>query len=166
MQKQREKTISMSEIMTPNMTNFTGNVHGGYLLSFLDKVAYACAARYSGKPCVTLSVDSVFFKEPIHVGELVTCLASVNYVGKTSMEIGIKVVAEDIKTSVKRHTNTCYFTMVALDETTGRPTRLPELVLETATDKRRFAEGKMRKELRLSLRSAHQERKAGEQEDE
>ena len=165
MKKHREKTVTMSEIMTPNMANFTGNVHGGYLLGFLDKVAYACAARYSGKPCVTLSVDNVFFKEPIHVGELVTCLASVNYVGRTSMEIGIKVVAEDIKTGIERHTNTCYFTMVAIDETTKRPTRLAELHLETATDKRRFTEGKMRKELRLSLTRAHQERKLGEQED-
>jgi len=159
MTDKQEKTISMSEMMTPDMANFTGNVHGGYLLSFLDKVAYACAVRYSGKPCVTLSVDEVFFKEPIHVGELITCLASVNFVGRTSMEIGIKVIAEDVKTRIKRHTNTCYFTMVAIDENTGKPSAVPELVLATDTEKRRFEEGKMRRETRLKINKAHEARK-------
>ena len=155
----KEKTIIMSEIMTPDMANFTGNVHGGYLLSFLDKVAYDCAARYASCPCVTLSVDQVFFKEPIYVGELVTCLASINYVGKTSMEVGIKVIAEDIKARTKRHTNTSYFTMVAIDETTKRPCQVPPLAVETEIEKRRFEEGKMRKELRLQFRQAHLDRK-------
>lgn len=159
MPKKQEKTITMSEIMTPNMANFTGNVHGGYLLHFLDKVAYACAARYSGKPCVTLSVDQVFFKEPIYVGELITCLASINYVGKTSMEVGIKVVAEDIKTGKKRHTNTSYFTMVSIDEKTKKPSPAPELIIANELEQRRFNEGKMRKELRLKFHQAHLDRK-------
>jgi acyl-CoA hydrolase len=154
MTRKPEKTLTMSEIMTPNMANFTGNVHGGYLLSFLDKVAYACAARYSGKPCVTLSVDQVFFKEPIYVGELVTCLAAINYVGKTSIEVGIKVIAEDLATGHKRHTNTSYFTMVCIDETTKRPTAAPQLILENDTEKRRFEEGKIRKAMRLQLHHA------------
>jgi len=159
MTKSQEKTITMSEIMTPDMTNFTGNVHGGYLLGFLDKVAYACAARYSGKPCVTLSVDQVFFKEPIHVGELVSCMASVNYVGTTSMEIGIKVIAENLKTGEKRHTNTCYFTMIAIDENSRKPTPVPKLIIDNEVAQRRFNEGKMRKELRLKFNQAHLDRK-------
>jgi len=157
------KTIEMSEIMTPDMTNFTGNVHGGYLLSLLDKVAYACAARYCGYPCVTLSVDRVFFKEPIHVGEIVTCYASVNFVGKTSMEIGIKVEAENITTHTRRHTNTCYFTMVAVDATTHQPVAIPPLVLNTELDKRRFKEAQLRRDTRLKFYQEHQRLKQEEQ---
>ena len=85
--------LVMSELMMPNAANFSGNVHGGELLRLLDQVAYSCASRYSGHYCVTLSVDKVLFKEPIHVGELVTFYASVNYTGRTSMEIGIRVEA-------------------------------------------------------------------------
>ena len=150
----RCKTIEMSEIMTPNMANFSGNVHGGYLLSFLDKVAYACAARYSGLGIVTLSVDRVVFNKPIHVGELVTCYASVNYVGKSSMEVGIKVVAEDVRSGERRHTNTCYFTMVAIDDK-GNPTPLPKLELETDIDKRRYEEAITRRTVRLKYQKQH-----------
>ncbi|MDR0996958.1 MAG: acyl-CoA thioesterase, partial [Zoogloeaceae bacterium] len=112
--------LAMTVLMTPDMANFSGNVHGGAILKLLDEVAYACAARYAGSYVVTLSVDRVTFKEPIHVGELVTFLASVNYVGHSSMEIGIRVEAHDILKKVKRHTNSCYFTMVAVGED-GKP---------------------------------------------
>ena len=108
------RTLTMSEVMTPEKANFAGNIHGGHLLQLLDKVAYACAARYSGHYVVTLSVDQVIFKQPIHVGELVTCHANINYVGRTSMEVGIKVTAENLETGETRHTNSCYFNMVAL----------------------------------------------------
>ena len=91
-----QNELTMSVLMTPDLANFTGNVHGGDLLKMLDQVAYACASRYSGSYVVTLSVDQVIFREPIHVGELVTFLASVNYVGKTSMEVGIRVQAANI----------------------------------------------------------------------
>ncbi len=158
----QEKTVIMNEIMTPDMTNFTGNVHGGFILSLLDKVAYVCASRYSGHPCVTLSVDRVFFKEPIHVGDLVTCYASVNYVGKTSMEIGIKVTAENVITHDDRHTNTCYFTMVAIDSVTKKPVPVQPLILETTIDKRRFEEAKIRRQLRFDFLKEHQQRKAKE----
>src|SRR5689334_16123666 len=121
--------IVMSEIMTPDMVNFQGHIHGGHLLGLLDRVAYACAARYTHKNVVTLSVDQVFFKEPIYVGELVTFLATVNYVGTTSMEIGIRVLAENLITGQSRHTNTCYFTMVAVDEH-GKPTKAPPLTIQ------------------------------------
>lgn len=154
----RDKTMVMAEITTPDMTNFTGNVHGGYLLSMLDKVAYACASRFTGKNIVTLSVDRVFFKEPIHVGELVTCYATVNYVGKTSLEVGIKVTSEKIKTGEVRHTNTCYFTMVCVDDN-FKPIPAPELKLETEIDKRRFEEARLRKEARLRFQKMHLENK-------
>lgn len=147
---QDRRSLIMSEIMTPNMVNFHGNVHGGYILSLLDRVAYACAARYSGKKVMTLSVDKVVFKQPIHVGELVIFYATVNYVGNTSMEIGVRVIAEDLLTSQSRHTNTCYFTMVAVDDH-GKPTKIDALTLETDLQKRRFAEALKRKEMRLML---------------
>lgn len=142
------RTLVMAEIMTPDTVNFHGNVHGGDILKLLDRVAYACAARYAGKPIVTLSVDQVFFKEPIYVGELVTCYASINYVGKTSIEVGIRVVAENLMTLKMRHTNTCYFTMVAIDEQ-GKPTAVRPLTLENETHKRRFAEAELRKKARI-----------------
>jgi acyl-CoA hydrolase len=108
--------LSMSVLMTSVLANFHGNVHGGDLLKLLDQVAYACASRYSGEYVVTLSVDQVIFKEPIHVGELVTFYASVNHVGHTSMETGIRVEAEDIQNRSARHTNSCDFSMVAVDK--------------------------------------------------
>ena len=145
------RSVTMSEIMTPDMVNFYGNVHGGYLLKLLDRVAYVCASRYSGKPTVTLSVDQVVFKEPIHVGELVTFYASVNYVGKTSMEIGIRVVAEDFFKNQTRHTNTCYFTMVAIDEK-GKPTAVPPLTIENETHQQRKDAALLRKEARLKIK--------------
>ena len=108
--------LSMTVLMTPDMANFAGNVHGGTLLKFLDQVAYACASRYAARYVVTVSVDQVMFRQPVHVGELVTFMASVNYTGKSSMEIGIKVIAENIRSQQKRHVNSCFFTMVAVDD--------------------------------------------------
>src|SRR5450830_1451477 len=107
--------LTMTVLMTPDMANFSGNVHGGTILKYLDSVAYACASRYSGSYVVTLSVDQVMFLQPIHVGELVTFLASINYTGTTSMEVGIRVVTENIQQRLVRHANSCYFTMVAVD---------------------------------------------------
>ncbi|WP_249975918.1 acyl-CoA thioesterase [Vreelandella olivaria] len=139
--------LSMTVLMTPDMANFSGKVHGGAILKKLDEVAYACASRYSGHYVVTLSVDLVLFKQPIHVGELVTFLASVNHVGHSSMEIGVKVVAEDIRAKLIRHTNSCYLTMVAVDEH-GKPARVPMLSLETPLQKLRFEKAALRKKLR------------------
>lgn len=142
--------IVMGEIMAPAMANFGGNVHGGHLLRLLDHVAYACAARYSGHLVVTLSVDQVFFKEPIYVGELVTFYASINFAGRTSMEVGIRVVAENLITRVTRHTNTCYFTMVAVNDK-GKPTAVPALSINTEVEQRRYNEALQRREFRLQL---------------
>jgi acyl-CoA hydrolase len=139
--------LSMTVLMTPDMANFSGNVHGGAILKYLDSVAYACASRYSGSYVVTLSVDRVVFRQPIHVGELVTFLASVNYTGSTSMEIGIKVVTENIQKGLVRHTNSCYFTMVAVDEDRN-PVKVPPLQADTEEQKRRFVEAEKRRAYR------------------
>lgn len=152
------RSLMMSEMMTPEKANFAGNIHGGYLLQLLDKVAYACAARYSGHYVVTLSVDQVLFKRPIHIGELINCYANVNYVGRTSMEVGIKVVAENLETGETRHTNSCYFTMVALDKK-QKPVQVKPLELRTGLDRRRNEEAIARKEIALSFSQEHERRK-------
>ncbi len=142
-----QRSLEMSLLMTPDYANFIGNVHGGDLLRLLDQVAFACASRYSGHHCVTLSVDKVLFKEPIHVGELVTFRATVNYVGRSSMEIGIRVEAQNIQERTVRHTNSCYFTMVAIEG--NKTVEVPRLSLDTEDQRRRFEEGKRRRELSL-----------------
>ncbi|HAT29793.1 MAG TPA: acyl-CoA thioesterase [Janthinobacterium sp.] len=142
--------LSMTVLMTPDMANFSGNVHGGTILKYLDSVAYACASRYSGSYVVTLSVDQVLFLQPIHVGELVTFLASINYTGNTSMEVGIRVVTENIQQRLVRHANSCYFTMVAVDAE-RKPVAVPALELQTPEQELRFAQAKLR---RLSRRAA------------
>lgn len=140
----------MTVLMSPDMANFSGNVHGGAILKLLDQVAYSCASRYSGCYTVTLSVDQVMFLQPIHVGELVTFLASVNYTGTSSMEVGVKVVAEDIRSQVVRHVNSCFFTMVAVDED-RKPVAVPRLHPSTADEKRRWDAALLRKALRKEL---------------
>jgi len=144
----------MSEVMTPEKANFAGNIHGGHLLLLLDRVAYACAARYSGCYVVTLSVDSVLFKEPIYVGELVRCHANINFVGRTSMEVGIKVIAENLQTQQERHTNSCFYTMVAVDAE-RHPVAVKPLELTNALDRRRFAEAEIRRAMRRQMASEH-----------
>jgi len=139
--------LTMTVLMTPDMANFTGNVHGGSILKLLDQVAYACASRYAGRYVVTLSVDQVTFRQPIHVGELVTFLASVNHTGNTSMEIGIKVVTENIRTQTVRHANSCFFTMVAMDDE-RQPAAVPKLVPVTPDEIRRSKAAQVRRQLR------------------
>ena len=126
--------LSMTVLMSPDMANFSGNVHGGAILKLLDQVAYACASRYASRYVVTLSVDRVLFLQAIHVGELVTFLASVNYTGKSSMEIGIKVIAENIRSQEVRHVNSCFFTMVAVDDH-GKAAAVPPLQPQTDDEK-------------------------------
>ncbi len=150
--KSDKRSLDMTVLMSPDMANFSGKVHGGALLNILDRVAFTCASRYSGSYAVTLSVDQVTFKEAISVGELVTFRASVNFVGTTSMEIGIRVEAEDLQAGTVRHTNSCYFTMVAVDAA-GKPANVPMLELVDATAKRRFESGKTRRELRREFSS-------------
>ena len=148
--------LTMTVLMTPDMANFSGNVHGGTLLKYLDEVAYACASRYAGRYVVTLSVDQVVFREPVHVGELVTFLASVNYTGTTSMEIGIKVVTENIRERSVRHTNSCFFTMVALDDD-RKAAPVPPRQPQTAEEKRRFVQGRQRRQIRQEMERRYRE---------
>jgi len=144
------RRCQMIVLMTPDMANFSGKVHGGALLNLLDRVAFTCASRYSKKYVVTLSVDQVIFREPINVGELVLFHASINYVGRTSLEVGIRVEAEDIRSGQRRHTNSCYFTMVAVDED-GRPATVPSFTLETEIDRRRHHAAELRRNLRYEF---------------
>jgi acyl-CoA hydrolase len=155
MPETQQRSAILTTVMTPDMQNFSGNVHGGDILKLVDRAAYACAARYAKKHVLTLSVDQVIFKKPIHVGEIVTFYASVNYVGCTSMEIGIKITAENPLTGDVRHTNTCYLTWVAVDEK-GKPTALPPYTPETETEKRRYNEAQLRKELHREYQDRHQ----------
>ena len=154
-----KRSLSMSEVMTPEKANFSGNVHGGHIMELLDRVAYACAARYSGFYVVTLSANNILFKAPIHVGELVHCHAMVNYVGTSSLEVGIKVVSENLKTGEKRHTNSCYFTMVAVQEN-GEKAKVKPLTLETPLQKYRYESAVLRKGLAHQYQEEHGRQKA------
>ncbi|MEF9995685.1 MAG: acyl-CoA thioesterase [Burkholderiaceae bacterium] len=142
--------LSMTVLMTPDTANFAGHVHGGTILKLLDQVAYACASRYAGRYVVTLSVDQVVFRQPVDVGQLVTFLASVNTTGTSSMEIGIKVIAENIRIQEVRHVVSCFFTMVAIDDD-GAPVAVPRLEPVTPDQKRRHAAALVRKEMRREL---------------
>lgn len=140
---------TITELMIPSYANFGGKIHGGILLSLMDKVAYTCATKHSRAYCVTVSVDTVDFLQPVEVGDLVSLHASINYVGRSSMVIGIKVIAENVKQGHVKHTNTCYFTMVAKDDI-GNTVAVPPLALETKEEVRRFVESIQRKKLKSS----------------
>ena len=142
-----ESKTTITELMIPSYANFGGKIHGGILLSLMDKVAYACASKHAGNYCVTVSVDNVDFLQPVEVGDLVSLHASVNYVGKTSLIIGIKVVAENVTNRLVKHTNTSYFTMVAKGQN-NELKEVPGLILETREEVRRYLESIRRKELK------------------
>jgi uncharacterized protein (TIGR00369 family) len=132
-----ESQVTISELMLPSHANFGGKIHGGYILSLMDQIAFACAAKHSKYYCITASVDTVNFLKPIEVGELVTLRASVNYVGNTSMIVGIRVEAENINTGAIKHCNSSYFTMVAKDEN-GNGMKVPGLILDSKIEIRWF----------------------------
>jgi uncharacterized protein (TIGR00369 family) len=132
--------ITMSQLMLPSHSNFSGKIHGGYLLSLMDQIAFACASKYSGCYCVTASVDTVNFLNPVEIGELVTLKASVNYVGQTSMIVGIRVTSQNIQTGKEKHTNSSYFSMVAKNDE-GNNVTVPKLILSNLQEVRRFYEG-------------------------
>ena len=142
-----QSRTTFTELMIPSYANFGGKIHGGILLSLMDKVAYTCAAKHAGAYVVTVSVENVNFLEPVEVGELVSLHASINYVGRTSMVVGIRVMSENIRTGQQKHTNTSYFTMVAKDDA-GKPVEVPPLLLENQEDVRRFLESLKRRELK------------------
>ncbi len=145
-----ESASEISELMMPGDVNNLGHVFGGVVLSMVDRAAAVTAMRHSRQPCVTISIDKVDFKEPIYTGEFVTCSARVNYVGRTSMEIGVRVVAEHPITGRRRNTNDCFLTFVAIDEN-GRPAPVPGLKLVTDEDEEWFEEGRRRRENREAL---------------
>lgn len=152
----KSSQVVLKELMIPSYSNFGGKVHGGVILSLMDKIAYTTAASHSRNYCVTASVDSVNFVNPVEVGELVTLMASVNYVGTSSMEVGIKVYSEDFKHGINKHTNTSYFTMVAIDESTRKPVPVPGLILQEDIEVRRFIWGKFRKRFKSEYREQFQ----------
>lgn len=137
---------TITELMIPSYANFGGKIHGGILLSLMDKVAYACASKHSGAYCVTVSVDNVDFMQPVEVGELVSMKASVNYVGNSSMVVGIRVTAENVMKGFVKHTNTSYFTLVAKNEENNL-VKVPPLTLENQEDVRRFVEARERRRI-------------------
>tara|TARA_R110002049_G_scaffold85790_3_gene218151 strand:- start:586 stop:1089 length:504 start_codon:yes stop_codon:yes gene_type:complete len=128
----------MTQLMLPSHSNFRGVIHGGYVLSLMDQVAFACASKHSGHYCVTASVNTVDFLNPIEVGDLLTLKASINYTGRTSMVVGLRVESENIQSGVIKHCNSSYFTMVAKDND-GNGVGVPGLILDTEESVRRFA---------------------------
>lgn len=132
-----ESEIVLSELMLPSYSNFSGKIHGGFILSLMDKTAFTAATKFSGRYCVTASVNRVDFLNPIEVGELVTLKAKVNYVGNSSMVVGIRVISQNIMTGEEKHCNSSYFSMVAKDEN-GKSTKVPGLILANQEDLRRF----------------------------
>lgn len=133
-----ESQLTITELMLPSHSNFSGKIHGGHILNLMDQIAFACASKHSGNYCVTASVNKVDFLNPIEVGELVTLKASVNFTGRTSMVVGLRVVSENIRTGKTKHCNSSYFTMVAKDEN-GKSTPIPGLILTSKDEIRRFA---------------------------
>lgn len=155
LQKSRPVSYSrttITELMMPHHANFEGRVHAGALLSLMDQVAFTCASRHAGNYCVTASVEEVEFMFPVQVGQLVIVKASVNYVGQSSMIVGVRVDSQDIRSGEMKHTNTSYFHMVAKDQH-GKVTSVPPLLLEDPEDVRRFFEGLMRKDARNAMRT-------------
>lgn len=150
-----ESRTEFGELVMPHLSNMSGNLHGGELLSRIDKCAAVCAMRHAGCICVTASVDSVDFIEAIKIGEVIRLIAQVNYVGRSSMEVEVKVFAENPTTRVCRHTNSCFVTMVAITDE-GRPRPVPPLALASDDERQRFADGERRAMDRKARRKANQ----------
>src|SRR6187549_2371512 len=138
---------TLTELMIPSYSNFGGKIHGGVILSLMDKVAYVCATKHADAYCVTAAIERVDFLASVEVGDLVSLKASVNYTGNTSLVVGIRVISEDIKTRRVKHTNTSYFTMVAFGDD-KKPVKVPGLILENHKQAYRFHKGALRKQLK------------------
>lgn len=145
------RRLEMTVLMTPDMVNFSGKVHGGALLKLLDEVAYSCAARYSGHYVVTLMLDDALFRAPVHVGELVSFKACINWVGRSSMEVGVRVVAENHRTRNKRHVMSCFFVMVAMDDD-GNTVPVPSFEPVDELDQKRWEAAEERRRIREAHR--------------
>jgi acyl-CoA hydrolase len=134
----KESKVTITQLMLPSHSNFSGKIHGGHILNMMDQIAFACASKHSGNYCVTASVNKVDFLHPIEVGELVTLKASINFTGRTSMVVGLRITSENVITGVTKHCNSSYFTMVAKDKD-GKSTPIPGIILTTKEEIRRFA---------------------------
>lgn len=154
----RDSQHESSELMMPHHANNLGHVFGGVMLSMMDRTAAVAAFRHCRLNVVTASIDRVDFREPIHVGDLVVMKASVNFVGRTSLEVGVRVEAEELLSGRRRHTNSCYLTFVAVDRN-GRPIEIPPLVPETPDEMRRFQAAQQRRKVRLQEREAETARR-------
>jgi uncharacterized protein (TIGR00369 family) len=151
-------TVTLSQHMDLAHANFMGNVHGGEIMKLIDTAAGIAASRHAGGPVVTASLDEMSFLHPVHVGDVVLVHASVNDVGRTSLEVGVRVEAEEILSGRRTHTSSAYLVFVALDER-GQPRPVPRLVAETDVDRRRQAEAKIRREHRLAQAEAIRRRR-------
>ena len=147
----RISQVTFADLAEPQSQNVAGTLFGGVLLGFIDRAAAFCAMKHAGRPVVTKSFDEVEFNKPIYIGELVIAMASVNFTGRTSMEVGVRVCAQNPVTGEERHTNTCYCTFVALDEQ-GRPAPVPPVLPETDEERARYEAGRRRREERLARR--------------
>ena len=149
----RASAHESTSLMMPEDANILGAVFGGAVMALMDKTAAVCAMRHARQQCVTVSVDRIDFREPVHVGELLVLKASVNFAGRTSMEVGVRVESEDLRTGRRRHTNSCYITFVAIDES-GRPTEVPAVRPESREEQRRYEAAEARRARRLEERAA------------
>ena len=154
----QESSIIMAQQMNPQDANPSGNVHGGVIMKLIDTAAGAVAIRHARSNAVTASIDRLDFFHPVFVGDFVTLRASLNFVGRTSMEVGVRVESENLMTGERRHTSTAYLTYVALDGH-GQPLLLPPMILETDGEKRRNREAKVRRETRLAEKAKEKQRK-------
>ena len=151
-----DSSLTTSRLMIQTDANIMGNVFGGAIVRYMDEVAGIVAFRHAGTNCVTASIDRMNFWAPVYVGNILIMKASVNYVGRTSMEVGVRIEAQNWKTGRTTHTGSCYLTYVALDEQ-ARPALLPKLVLQTDQEKRRYNEGLTRRKLREAEVAAFRE---------
>lgn len=149
-----DSKVQIAQVMMPEHSNAAGNVHGGYILKLVDQAGAIVAARHTHQNCVTASVDRMDFISPVYIGNLVFAMASINYTGKTSMEIGVRIEAECLKTGTHTHVGSAYLTFVALDEN-DKPTEIPQIIIETDEEKRRFNDAKKRREIRLEQAKKH-----------
>jgi len=141
----KDSQVTITQLMLPSHSNFSGKIHGGHILNLMDQIAFACASKHSQHYCVTASVNRVDFLNPIEVGELVTLKASINYTGRTSMVVGLRVESENIQTGEIKHCNSSYFTMVAKDDN-GKNVAVPGIILDSEQAVRRFARSIVRQE--------------------
>lgn len=152
--KVSDSRVEIAQVMYPEHANPAGNVHGGYILKIVDQAAAIAGARHTHQNVVTASVDRMDFISPVYIGNLVFAKASINYTGKTSMEIGVRVEAECIRTGTHTHVGSAYLTFVALDDN-DKPTEIPQIIPETEEEKRRYLEAQNRRELRLKQAKKH-----------